>query len=89
VLTFFYKKSEFKKVIKYDWERPDYDSSQDKFMQRFDENGNFVNPPKPEIIEENEDEIVSFFQSNSDVTYHYIENKEEGINEKNESKPEP
>lgn len=88
VLTFFYKKPEFKKVIKYDWERPDYDPSQDKFMQRFDENGNFVNPPKPEITEENGDEIVPFFQSNSDVIYHYIENKEEDINEKNESKPE-
>ncbi len=39
---------EYKKVIRYDWERPDYDPAQDKFMQRFDENGNFVNPPKPE-----------------------------------------
>ncbi len=37
---------EYKKVIRYDWERPDFDPSQDKFMQRFDQNGNFVNPPK-------------------------------------------
>lgn len=32
----------------YEWQRPDYDPSTDKFMQRFDENGNFVNPPPPE-----------------------------------------
>jgi hypothetical protein len=28
------------------WEHPDFDPSEDKFMQRFDENGNFVNIPK-------------------------------------------
>jgi hypothetical protein len=37
-------------VLKYDWEHPDFDPSEDKFMQRFDENGNFVNLPK---LEEN------------------------------------
>lgn len=47
-----YKTPEYKKPIRYDWERPDYDPSQDKFMQRFDENGNFVNPPKPEPEQE-------------------------------------
>lgn len=46
----FYKTPEYQKTIRYDWERPDYDPSQDKFMQRFDENGNFVNLPRPEII---------------------------------------
>ncbi|HSD05844.1 rhomboid family intramembrane serine protease [Flavobacterium sp.] len=88
VLTFFYKKPEYKKVIKYDWEHPDYDPSEDKFMQRFDENGNFVNLPK---IEEFEEEIQletnPFFQSNSNVVYDFIENQE-SINEKNESKSE-
>lgn len=43
-----FKTPEYKKMIRYDWEQPDYDPSQDKFMQRFDENGNFVNPPPPE-----------------------------------------
>jgi hypothetical protein len=38
-----YKAPEYKKVLKYDWEHPDFDPSEDKFMQRFDENGNFVN----------------------------------------------
>lgn len=86
VLTFFYKKTEFRKVIKYDWERPDYDPTEDKFMQRFDENGNFVNLPKPEIIEEVQTEINPFFQSSSNVVYDFIENQTD-INENNESKP--
>jgi membrane associated rhomboid family serine protease len=87
VLTFFYKKLEYKKVIKYDWEHPDFDPSEDKFMQRFDENGNFVNLPEPEIEEEAQTEINPFFLSNSNVVYDYIENKD-AANEKNESKPE-
>lgn len=44
------KTPEYKEIYRYEWERPDYDPSQDKFMQRFDEHGNFVNPPKPEEI---------------------------------------
>lgn len=80
-LTFLYKKPEFKKVIKYDWERPDYDPSDDKFMQRFDENGNFVNLPEPEIIMENQMEINPYFQSSSNVVYDYIQNQED-TNEK-------
>jgi membrane associated rhomboid family serine protease len=43
------KTPEYKKMIRYDWEREDYDPAEDKFMQRFDENGNFVNLPKPEF----------------------------------------
>jgi membrane associated rhomboid family serine protease len=49
-----FKTPEYKKLIRYDWERPDFDPAQDKFMQRFDENGNFVNlpPPEPEELPE-------------------------------------
>lgn len=43
----YFKTPDYKKEIRYDWEREDYDPSQDKFMQRFDENGNFQNPPPP------------------------------------------
>lgn len=44
---------EYKKLIKYDWEKPGYDPSGDKFLERFDENGNFVNkPPEPDPVEE-------------------------------------
>ncbi|AWA28718.1 rhomboid family intramembrane serine protease [Flavobacterium magnum] len=43
-----YKTPDYQKEIRYEWEKPEYDASADKFMQRFDENGNFVNPPPPE-----------------------------------------
>lgn len=61
----FYKTPEYKKEIRYDWERPDYDVASDKFMQRFDENGNFVNLPPPEPIEDDEHEPLTF-------TYNFI-----------------
>lgn len=51
VLSLLYKTTEYKKIAKYDWEQPDYNPLEDKFMQRFDENGNFVNIP---VLEENE-----------------------------------
>lgn len=43
-----FKTQDYQKPITYDWERPDFDPSHDKFLQRFDENGNFVNLPPPE-----------------------------------------
>ena len=51
-MSIFYKTPDYKKFLKYDWEQQDYNPEGDKFMERFDENGFFVNPPKPEIIEE-------------------------------------
>lgn len=77
-LALYYQTPEFKKVPKYEWEMPGYNPAEDKFMQRFDENGNFVNPPKIEPEEEKQ----SYFSSNYDINYHIVEN------EKNESKPE-
>lgn len=50
-----FKTPEYKKMIRYDWERPGYDAQSDKFMQRFDEDGNFVNLPPPEPAPENTD----------------------------------
>lgn len=78
VLSLFYQTPEYKKIIKYDWEHPDFDPSTDKFMQRFDENGNFVNLPKSEPEEENR----GYFSTNYPVDYTIVEN------EKNEPKPE-
>jgi hypothetical protein len=46
VLSLTYKHQNIKKPTKYDWEKPDFNSEEDKFMQRFDENGNFVNLPR-------------------------------------------
>jgi membrane associated rhomboid family serine protease len=77
-LSIFYKTPEYKKIIKYDWEHPDFDPQEDKFMQRFDEDGNFVNIPEIEP----EDEIISYYSSNFPVDYTILEN------EKNESQPE-
>jgi membrane associated rhomboid family serine protease len=79
VLSLFYKTPEYKKIIKYDWEHPDFNPMEDKFMQRFDESGNFVNLPVVEI----EEEMASYYSSNLSVDFTIIEN------EKNESKPEP
>jgi len=63
-----FKTPEYRKIIRYDWERPDFDASQDKFMQRFDENGNFVNlpPPEPEPTEETPQSQHQF------ITYTFI-----------------
>jgi hypothetical protein len=80
VLSFIYKTPEYKKIIKYDWEKLDFDPVEDKFMQRFDENGNFVNIP---VIEELEqlDPQFSYYTSSCPVDYKVV-------NEKNESKLE-
>jgi membrane associated rhomboid family serine protease len=77
-LSLFYKTPEYKKIIKYDWEHPDFDPMEDKFMQRFDENGHFVNIPKVEL----EEEISPYFTTNSQINYTIVDDK------KNESKPE-
>jgi membrane associated rhomboid family serine protease len=77
ILSLYYKTPEFKKIVKYDWEHPDFDPMEDKFMQRFDENGNFVNLPVKEL----EEEIPI-----SKVNYTFVPSSEE--DKKKESKPE-
>ncbi len=74
-LSLYYKTPEYQKIIYYDWEHPDFNPMEDKFMQRFDENGNFVNIPKIEL----EDEIQPYYSSGFPVNYTIVEN------EKNES----
>jgi len=68
------KTPDYVKDIQYDWEKPDFNPQEDAFMKRFDENGNFVNPPKPEEIEVEYEEVLS-----EPVRYVYVfkENKEE------------
>lgn len=82
LLSVVYKTPEFKKPIKYEWERPEFDPAEDKFMQRFDEKGNFVNLPVVEIDEVETESLSSYFISNYAVDYDIVEN------EKNESRPE-
>ena len=73
IFSITFKTPEYKKLVKYPWEKPDYDASQDKFMQRFDENGNFINLPKPELEAEIFNEIQPYFSFNENVSYHFIE----------------
>lgn len=73
-----FKTHEYQKPIKYDWESPNYNLEEDKFMQRFDENGNFVNLPK----EEQEVVIEPYFVSDIPVFYEWVSK------EKDESEPE-
>lgn len=77
LLSLLYKTPEYKKLIKYDWEHPNFDASTDKFMQRFDENGNFVNLPQEE-----EESIDNYFTCDIPVNYSVVADK------KKESKPE-
>jgi membrane associated rhomboid family serine protease len=83
LFTLIYKTPEYKKPIVYAWEQPDFDPQQDPFMKRFDANGNFVNPPKPEDIEVIDPEIVSPFAAIR-IIYNYqpySPNKQEGTND--------
>ena len=78
VFALTFKTPEYKKMIRYDWEQPDYNPQEDKFMQRFDEHGNFVNlpPPVPESESENVfSPDVNYYYSNSNVNYQITENK--------------
>lgn len=69
LFAFYFKTPQFEKVIKYEWEHPDYDASSDKFMQRFDENGNFVAAPKIEIQEE---QLTTISSTGDFINYVYI-----------------
>lgn len=55
-----YHTPDYKKDIIYEWQKPDFDPAQDPFMKRFDEKGNFVNPPipKPEDLEIEAHEVI-------------------------------
>jgi membrane associated rhomboid family serine protease len=55
IFAVYLKTPEYKKLIRYEWEKPDYNPENDKFMRRFDENGNFQNPPpEPEVLPESD-----------------------------------
>lgn len=79
-MALFLKTPDYKKFLKYDWEQPDYNPEGDKFMERFDENGFFVNAPKPEVIEEII-EVNPVQNTTSDrgfkIVYNFIEGKNE------------
>lgn len=66
-----FKTPDYNKTIQYEWEKPDFNPEEDSFMKHFDENGNFVNTPKPE--EEAPEERTSFLN----YFYTYKEDKED------------
>lgn len=75
-LSFLNVKSFRKEIILYDWQDPNYDSSQDKFMQRFDENGNFVNLLVQNIdVEANQQK--AYFSMDKNVNYTFLINRKE------------
>ncbi|WP_433833793.1 rhomboid family intramembrane serine protease [Flavobacterium anhuiense] len=71
-LTLFYKAPEYAKPIVYDWQRPDFDPSNDPFMRHFDENGNFIT-----FSHENEEEEMDYFSSSYPVNYIFIKKPEQ------------
>jgi membrane associated rhomboid family serine protease len=69
----FIKTPQFLSPIFYDWEHPDFDPSDKPFFKQFDEQGNFINPPKSEVIEETE--VDSYFKSSVKVVYEFLKLK--------------
>ncbi|MBW3517647.1 rhomboid family intramembrane serine protease [Flavobacterium sp. NKUCC04_CG] len=77
ILCYSLEVPDYHRPYKYDWQRPDYDSSNDPFMQCFDEFGNFSPPPPPPELEEQSEAVeASYFQCNYQVVYHLKEKDE-------------
>lgn len=75
IFAVYYKTPDYVKSIQYNWEKPDFNPEEDAFMKRFDENGNFVNPPKEEELD-----IQEHFYSEIKYVYEYKEApKENGV----------
>ena len=74
VFAIHFKTPDYIKDIQYDWEKPNFNPQEDAFMKRSDENGYFVNPPKPDLLEVTDEEVIS---QPSWFVYEFKENKEE------------
>lgn len=72
-----FKTPDYVRDAQYDWEKPEFNPDEDAFMKRFDENGNFVNPPK---AEEETVEIISY----PTVNYNYVFKESTDDNKLNE-----
>ncbi|CCG52544.1 Probable transmembrane protein of unknown function [Flavobacterium indicum GPTSA100-9 = DSM 17447] len=75
LFSIMFKTPQFEKPIYYDWEHPDFDPSQAPFFKQFDAKGNFINPPKPEIVEEPKPEVEGYFTSSIRVIYEFLGGK--------------
>lgn len=79
-MAVFYKTPDYNQFLKYDWEKPDYSPEDDKFMARFNENGYFVNVPKPEIVEEIVEQIPAQHSTSEGgfrIVYQFIKDEKE------------
>jgi len=70
LFSILYKAEKYKKPIRYEWEKPNFNPELDPFMKHFDENGNFVNTPKEEELEYIETQ--NQFTPSSNIVYDYI-----------------
>jgi len=70
----YYKTPAYVQQTRYDWEQPDYNPEDDKFLQRFDADGNFVNIPKEEDAV-----FTSYYSSNIPVEYEIVKNEKKGL----------
>ena len=70
-MAFLLEKKQYEAVYKYDWQRPDFDASEDVFMKHFDENGMF-NPKPKNYIELNKPAKQIAYIMFSDVYSHQI-----------------
>jgi membrane associated rhomboid family serine protease len=72
VMSWVFQTQTYQKPIVYEWQKLDYDSSNDPFMKHFDENGNFISSSK---MRELEFEKWNYFVSNLPVIYEYKTDK--------------
>lgn len=73
LFSLLYKAEKYKKPIRYEWEKPDFNPENDPFMKHFDVHGNFVNTPKPEELEVD----YTFFNMQENVFYEFKPEKEQ------------
>ena len=65
----YFKTPEFKENKVFDWQQPSFNPEEDDFAKHFDDNGNFAPKPKPENIQEIEDDF-----NLPKFIYHFKEN---------------
>lgn len=73
-------KQKIEKPSKYDWEKPEYNEEEDEFMKHFDENGNFIEAPRPPMGEEIKPEIEVKNKTDR-ITYRYVYRKTKNMDE--------
>ncbi|NDI97657.1 rhomboid family intramembrane serine protease [Flavobacterium sp. LaA7.5] len=86
VFSRLYDAPDYQKPIVYDWQKPDFNPEEDPFMKRFDENGNFINLPKPEPeLEEENIQLTSATMPRIRIVYNYTKATEEDNDEETDN----